>query len=260
MIHREAAMEYETLLYELDGPVGTLTLNVPEKLNAHGRTMRKELLHFWRSRQNDEESCRVIIFTGAGRAFCAGADLSELGDDSRPLEEMYRAADEMSEVVLLMRRAPQPIIGAIRGWAAGGGFSIALGADLRVVDPSARFLPSFINIGLSGGDMMSSYYLPRQVGLGRANRYLLTGDVMDAETACRYGFANHMAPAEGLLPKARELANKMVAKSVLGLRMTKETINRNLSASLDQAIELENRNQVLCLGSRPIVNPFGKKY
>jgi enoyl-CoA hydratase len=108
--------------------------------------------------------------------------------------------------------------------------------------------------------MMSSYYLPRQVGLGRANRYLLTGDVMDAETACRYGFANHMAPAEGLLPKARELADKMVAKSVLGLRMTKETINRNLSASLDQAIELENRNQVLCLGSRPIVNPFGKKY
>jgi enoyl-CoA hydratase len=259
-MQREAAMEYETLLYELDGPVGTLTLNVPDRLNAHGRTMRKELLHFWRARQNDEGSCRVVIFTGAGRAFCAGADLNELGDSSRPLEEMYRAADEMSEVVFLMRRAPQPVIGAIRGWAAGGGFSIALAADMRIVDPSARFLPSFINIGLSGGDMMSSYYLPRQVGLGIANRYLLTGDVMDADAACRHGFANHTVPAERLLPKAREIAAKMVAKSVLGLRMTKETINRNLSASLDQAIQLENRNQVLCLGSRPIVNPLKARH
>lgn len=259
MMHREAAMEYETLLYELDGPVGTLTLNVPDRLNAHGRTMRRELLHFWRARQNDEGSCRVIIFTGAGRAFCAGADLNELGDSSRPLEETYRAADEMSEVVFLMRRAPQPLIGAIRGWAAGGGFSIALAADMRIVDPSARFLPSFINIGLSGGDMMSSYYLPRQVGLGIANQYLLTGDVMDAGTALSHGFANHMAAAEDLLTKAREMAAKMITKSVLGLRMTKETINRNLSASLDQAIQLENRNQALCLGSRPIVNPFKKQ-
>lgn len=257
-MYREEAMEYETLLYERDGSVGTLTLNVPERLNAHGRAMRKELLHFWRARQNDEGSCRVIIFTGAGRAFCAGADLNELGDASRPLEEMYRASDEMSEVVFLMRRAPQPIIGAIRGWAAGGGFSLAVAADLRVVDPSARFLPSFINIGLSGGDMTSSYYLPRQVRLAIANQYLLTGDAMDAGTACDRGFANHMVAEEELLPKARELAAKMVEKSVLGLRMTKETINRNLSASLDQAIELENRNQVLCLGSRPIVNPFRK--
>jgi len=253
-------MDYETLLYELDGPIGTLTLNVPEKLNAHGRRMRQELLHFWRARQNDEGSCRVIILTGAGRAFCAGADLDELGDSSRPLEEMYRAADEMSEVVFLMRRAPQPIIGAIRGWAAGGGFSIALAADMRIVDASARFLPSFINIGLSGGDMMSSYYLPRQVGLAIANQYLLTGDAMDAEAACRYGLANHLVPPEELLARAGEIAGKMITKSVLGLRMTKETINRNLSASLDQAIQLENRNQVLCLGSRPITNPFrGKK-
>ncbi len=94
-------MNYETLRYELDGTVGTLTLNVPAKLNAHGRKMREELLHFWRARQNDEGACRVIIFTGAGRAFCAGADLDELGDSTRSLEEMYRATDEMSEVVFL---------------------------------------------------------------------------------------------------------------------------------------------------------------
>lgn len=252
-------MNYETLRYELDGTVGTLTLNVPAKLNAHGRKMREELLHFWRARQNDEGSCRVIIFTGAGRAFCAGADLDELGDSARSLEEMYRATDEMSEVVFLMRRAPQPVIGAIRGWAAGGGFCLALAADMRVVDPSARFLPSFINIGLSGGDMMSSFYLPRQVRLGIANEYLLTGDVMDSHAACRYGFANYLVAPEELMTRAREIAGKMITKSVLGLRMTKETINQNICASLEQAIYLENRNQVLCLGSRPIINPFRGK-
>lgn len=249
-------MDYETLHYELDGAVGTLTLNVPARLNAHGRKMREELLHFWRDRQNDEGSCRVIIFTGAGRAFCAGADLDELGDGNRPLEEIYRATDEMSEVILMMRRAPQPIIGAIRGWAAGGGFCLALAADMRIVDESARFLPSFINIGLSGGDMGCSFYLPRQVRLGIANEHLLTGEMMDAEGAYRYGLANHLVPAGQLMPKAREIAAKMITKSVLGLRMTKETINQNITASLEAAIYLENRNQVLCLGSRPIMNPF----
>ncbi len=130
---------------------------------------------------------------------------------------------------------------------------------MRVVDPSARFLPSFINIGLSGGDMMSSFYLPRQVRLGIANEYLLTGDVMDSQAARRYGFANYLVEPEELMTWARAIAGKMITKSVLGLRMTKETINQNISASLEQAIYLENRNQVLCLGSRPIINPFRGK-
>ncbi len=251
-------MDYETLLYEAAGAVGTLTLNVPAKLNAHGSLMRRELLHFWRDRQNDE-SCRVIIFTGAGRAFCAGADLDEMGAD-HSIEEFYVSTDEMSEVILLMRRAPQPIIGVIRGWAAGGGFSLALAADMRIVDATARFLPSFINIGLSGGDMGSTFHLPRQIGLGPAARYLYTGDHIDGATAWELGLANYLMPEAQLMPKALELAGKMAAKSVLGLRMTKEAINQNVGpASLEAALYLENRNQVLCLGSRPIRNPFRRK-
>jgi enoyl-CoA hydratase len=249
-------VDYDTLLFELEGTVGTLTLNVPQKLNAHGKRMREELLHFWRERQNGEETCRVIIMTGAGRAFCAGADIDELGDDRRDIEDIYRATDEMSEVVFLMRRAPQPIIGAIRGWAAGGGFCLALAADVRVVDPTARFLPSFINIGLSGGDMGSTFYLPRQIGLGVAAEYLYTGDFMDADTAARYGLANYVVPPGGLLEKARDLADRMVKKSVLGLRMTKETLNQNIgAASLESSLNLENRNEAICLGSRPTRKP-----
>lgn len=256
---------YETIHFDLDGTIGTLTLHVPGKLNAHTKKMRQELLHFWRERQNREEECRVIIMTGKGRAFCSGSDIDEMDDEHLPfykqnVEELYLFQDQIAEVVLLMRRAPQPIIGAIHGWAAGGGFSFALACDLRVADPTAKFVAAYINIGLSAADMGSSFHFPRQVPLAIANEYLLTGETMDAETAYRYGLVNYLVPEEQRMAKARELADKMITKSVLGLRMTKEAINQNIgSASLEAALYLENRNQVLCLGAKPIVNPFKKR-
>jgi len=256
---------YETLHFDLDGQVGTLTLDVPGKMNAHTIKMRAELLDFWRERQNNEDQCRVIIMTGKGKAFCAGGDISEIDDPASPVykqtpEQRYIDQDKISEVILLMRRAPQPIIGAIHGWAVGGGFSLALACDVRVADPTTKFIAAYINIGLTGTDMGGSFHFPRQVPLGIANEYLLTGETMDAETAYRWGLVNYLVPEEQLMTKARELADKMMTKSVLGLRMTKEVIGQNIgSASLESAIYLENRNQVLCLGSKPIINPFKKR-
>jgi enoyl-CoA hydratase len=256
---------YETLKFELEGTIGILTLNVPEKLNAHTKKMRQELLHFWWERQNNEKECRVVILTGAGRGFCSGGDVDEMDDESRPfykqdIEDLYAFQSRISEVILLMRRAPQPIIAAVRGYAAGGGFSLAMAADIRVADPTAKFVASFINIGLTAADMGSSFFLPREVHLGFAAEYLLTGEVIDAETAQKIGLVNYLVPPEQLMPKAKELAGKMIAKSVLGLRMTKESINQNIgSASLESALNLENRNQVLCLGAKPIENPFKKR-
>lgn len=219
-----------------------------------------------------EEIQKIVQAFGeiAGRLASAGIDGIELHGHEGYLFDQFatgiwnRRRDRYGGSIegrlrFAVERAPQPIIGAIRGWAAGGGFCLALAADMRVVDPSARFLPSFINIGLSGGDMTSSFYLPRQVRLGIANGYLLAGDVMDSEAACRYGFANYLVAPEELMTRARDIAGKMITKSVLGLRMTKETINQNLSASLEEAIYLESRNQVLCLGARPIINPFRGK-
>lgn len=255
---------YETIHFDLDGAIGTLTLDVPGKLNAHTKKMREELLHFWRERQNRETECRVVIMTGKGKAFCSGSDIDEMDDEHRPfykqnVEELYVFQDQIAEVVLMMRRAPQPIVGAVHGWAAGGGFSFALACDMRVGDPTTKFLAAYINIGLTAADMGSSFHFPRQVPLGIANEYLLTGETMDAETAYRYGLLNYLVPEDQVMAKARELAEKMVAKSVLGLRMTKEAINQNIgSASLEAALYLENRNQVLCLGAKPIVNPFKK--
>ncbi len=256
---------FETIRFEVEGSIGLLTLNVPEKLNAHTREMRGELIRFWRERQNNEKECRVVIMTGEGRGFCSGSDIDEMDDEFRPfykrdIEDLYTFQDEIAEVILLMRRAPQPVIAAVRGYAAGGGFSFAMAADIRIADPTAKFVASYINIGLTAGDMGSSFFLPREVNLGFATEYLLTGEVIDAEAAQRIGFVNHVVPPEQLIPKAKEVANKMIAKSVLGLRMTKEAINQNIGpASLESALYLENRNQVLCLGARPIENPLKRR-
>jgi enoyl-CoA hydratase len=258
-------MNYETLVFELENSIGILTLNVPQKLNAHTKRMRQELLQFWDERQSDRDGCRVIIMTGAGRAFCAGSDIDEMTDEDEIFkkgnaEEIYRFQDEISRVILLMRSSPQPIIAAVRGYAAGGGFSFALAADVRIADPTAKFVASYINVGLSGADMGSSFHFPREVNLGFAAEYLYTGEVMDAETAKRIGFVNYVVQSEDLMEKAKGLASKMVKKSVLGLRMTKETINKNIGcATLETAIQSENRSQALCLATGSIVNPLKSK-
>jgi len=256
---------YQDLEFVLKDGRGILTLNVPQKLNACGRRTRSELHSFWSAMQS-EDRCRVIIMTGAGTSFCAGQDVDEMDDPEHPFykwttDEIYSFQHEMSDVILLMRRAPQPIIAAVRGYAAGGGFSMAVAADLRVADPTAKFVASYINIGLSAADMGSSYHFPRQVTLARALEYLYTGDVIDAKRALEIGLVNYVVPAAKLMGKAREIADKMLAKSPLGLKLTKEVANQNIgAASLESALYMEDRNQVLCLAAAPIRNPLkGKK-
>ncbi|MCX7966351.1 MAG: enoyl-CoA hydratase/isomerase family protein [Syntrophorhabdaceae bacterium] len=255
---------FNTLKFDLKNYIGILSLNNPEKLNAITKEMRRELLSFWREMQN-ERACRVIIMTGEGRSFCSGSDVGEMDSEKEPfykkdVHEIYEFQHEMSEIILSMRRAPQPIIAAIKGYAAGGGFSLAIAADIRIADPTAKFMASYINIGLTSADMGSSFYFPRQTHLGLALEYLYTGDVIDAETAKNIGFVNHVVPTEKLMDKAFELAGKMAEKSLLSLRMTKEAINQNIGpASLESALNLENRNQVLCMKSFPIINPLKKK-
>ncbi|MGD8562122.1 MAG: enoyl-CoA hydratase/isomerase family protein, partial [Desulfarculaceae bacterium] len=137
---------YQTLLFEQAEGIGLLTLNLPEKLNAHTALMKEELHHFWTQRQNDME-CRVVILTGAGRAFCAGADIAEMDNEDNPFfqqyaDDLYLMECRIHDLILLMRRAPQPIIAAVHGWAAGGGFSFTMAADVRIADPTAKFVAS----------------------------------------------------------------------------------------------------------------------
>jgi len=150
--------------------------------------------------------------------------------------------------ILEMRRLPQPIIAAVNGAAAGGGMCLALASDVIIAGENASFTPSFVNIGLSGGELGSSYFLPRAIGTPRASEILMTGRTVRAAEAERMGMVTKMVKGEELMAAAMETARLMAAKNPIGLRFTKEALNQNIDAtSLEMAIEMENRNQSLCI-------------
>ena len=147
-----------------------------------------------------------------------------------------------------MRRCPQPIIGAINGVACGAGFSFAMACDIRLAVPKAKFQATYINLGFGGADMGSSWLLPRIVGLGNAARYILTGDFLPAPEAHRIGLVQDLFEPEELVDEAVKMAKNLANKSPLGLRLTKEALDRNVSAAgLEDAIRFEDRNQAMCI-------------
>jgi enoyl-CoA hydratase len=244
-------MESETIIYETKGPVGILTLNRPECLNAANTAMSRELKNFFSERLEDLET-RVLLLTGAGRGFCAGLDMKESTADVPPggyhPKRAYERQRYFSDLILLMRQIPQPIIGAINGPAAGAGFSFALACDIRYAAPEAKFSAAYINIGVGGADLGSSWLFPRAVGIANAARYLMTGDLFSAEEALRIGMVQGVFGKDKLMEEAMKLAQAMAGKSPLGLRLTKEALDRNTGcATLEDAIRLEDRNQAMCI-------------
>lgn len=245
-------MDYKTLTYEVDGPVGTLTLNRPKSVNAVNRGMMEELIQFWEERHSDFETL-VIIITGAGeKGFCAGLDMKDAADPEGfaagaggiTPESIYRNQSKFTGVLKLMRTCPQPIIAAVHGYAMGTGLSYAMASDIRLASPDAVFCAAYINIGVGGADLGSSYLLWRIVGWGKAAEMCYTGDRIPAEEAYRIGLANHVYEREELLPQARAIARNLVSKNPFGLQLTKEALNAGLNASsFDEAMMMENRNQ-----------------
>jgi enoyl-CoA hydratase/carnithine racemase len=148
--------------------------------------------------------------------------------------------------MLGLRKIPQPVICCIHGAAAGIGFSLAIASDIRILAENAKFSAAYINIGLGGADMASSYFLPRLIGSGRANEFLLTGNWMKASDAMNLGFASRVVPKKEMMDIATELANIMVSKNPMGIRMTKEAININIDAGgLEASLQMEDRNQMM---------------
>ena len=238
---------YEDLVLERPREgVALLTLSRPDRLNALTFRMFAELRRCCDDLTRDD-GVRVVVLTGAGRAFCAGLDL----DDAATLPdlstaEMLRGQESWADAVTAFRRIPQPVVAAVNGVAAGAGFSLALAADFRYASPAARFNAAFVKIGLTGGDCGSSWALPRVVGLGHASEILLTGRMVDADEAARIGLVNRVVPAEELLDASLDLATLMAGNSPLGVRLTKAVVQANVDApSLERAVELENRGQVL---------------
>lgn len=237
---------YQTLAVEKEGAIDWLTLNRPEALNAMSRTMMLELQHYFGELYTDH-SVRVVILRGAGRGFCAGLDLKEdRGDEPSGAVTGLRVQRRVSEIVMRMRRAPQPIISLIHGPASGGGFALALASDIRLAGPKARMNAAFIRIGLSACDVGVSYFLPRLVGSAVASELLLTGRFIDAERARAVGLVSDVVADEALAEAGRAIAGEILANSPVGVRLTKECLNMSVDAgSLEAVIALEDRQQIL---------------
>jgi enoyl-CoA hydratase/carnithine racemase len=230
--------------------VAVVTLDRPDRLNAITFEMFDELTRV--QAELADEDVRALVLTGAGRAFCAGLDLDEAALlPSMPAATMLREQTGWARAVAGFAELPFPVIAAVNGAAAGAGMALALMADVRIAASSARFNAAFVRIGLSGGDCGTSWTLPRLVGLSRASEILLTGRFVDAEEALAIGLVTAVVEPAGVLDRALQVATTIAQNSPVGVALTKQVLRSNVDApSLDAALELENRNQVLATRTR----------
>ena len=192
-----------------------------------------------------------MVRKGAGGAFCDGRKIKDpSGVRGAPFGGGFGFQGHLADVYVKMRRCPQPIISLIQGAASGGGFAFALASDIRVAGKSMKMNSAFIKIGLSSCDMGVSYFLPRLVGVTLASEMMLTGRFVDADRALSIGLVNEVVPDSGLAKAGQVFVDEMLATSPMGLRLTKEGLNMSIDAgSLEAAMAIENRNQVLCSGT-----------
>src|SRR5580765_3029459 len=237
-----------TFLYEQSDGIATITLNRPERLNAITFDVYHELTDFF-ARLADEPDVRVVIITGAGRAFCSGGDVRDIigalqGRDAEGLLEFTRLT---CDLIRNMRALPQPIIASLNGTTAGAGACIALASDIRIAAEEAKIAFIFVKVGLAGTDMGATYLLPRVVGFAKATELLMTGDFVEANEAERIGLYNRVVPRAQLETATREFAEKLANGPALGIAKTKEMLNRELHMSFESALEAEAVAQALCM-------------
>jgi len=240
-----AERETLTVTEPADG-VALITLNRPDRLNAMTVTMFDELEDTARAIGRDGD-IRVVILTGAGKGFCAGYDLddAERLPDLSPLG-MLEQQENAARALAAVRAVPVPVIAAVNGAAAGGGFSLSLMADIRLGSPAAKFNAAFTRIGLSAGDLGASWLLPRLIGPAQAADMAYTGRIVEAEEAERLGLLNAVTGPDDLLDRALAMARQICANSPGGIRLSKRALQANMEIdSFAAALELESRGQAL---------------
>ncbi|MFQ5705262.1 MAG: enoyl-CoA hydratase/isomerase family protein [Gemmatimonadales bacterium] len=237
------------VLTETAAGVGTITLNRPDKLNAFAGQMRQELAETV-SAMADDAAVRVIVITGAGRAFCAGADIGYM---KRLLEEDdYEAARALVEagrsVVTTIRATPKPVIAAINGPAAGGGANMALACDIRIASDRATIGQTFNRIGLHP-DWGGTYFLPRLVGPSRALELIFSAEMLDAASALEMGLFNRVVPHDELAGETAALARMLADKPPIALALAKKAIYASDDSSLERMLDIELDHQLQCFKS-----------
>jgi enoyl-CoA hydratase/carnithine racemase len=244
--------DFQTLLVEKRGAADWLTLNRPQAMNTLNAIMVEELQRYFTQLEADR-SVRVVVLRAAGTNFCAGLDLKDMAARFSALDAagIFATQRSLSRIILAMRRCPQPIVCLLQGSASGGGFAFALASDIRYCTPEARMNAAFIQVGLSGCDVGVSFLLPRLVGSSLAAELLLTGQFLSAERAREIGLVSKIAAADQIEAAASDLVASLLKTSPMGLALTKQGLNTNITApSLEAAIDIEDRQQAL-LASQP---------
>lgn len=238
-------MPYETITLEKDGKVAVITINRPDKLNALSSTVHVEGVAALDELRRDD-GVRVVVITGSGeKAFIAGADISEF-EGKTPVTQ--RAVFQERTLFNTIDTFPKPVIAMVNGFCLGGGNELALACDLRICGENAKFSQPEINLGIIPGGG-GSQRLTRLVGEGRSMEMILTGDMIDAETAYRFGLVNHVYPSAELRAKTMELASKIAEKAPIALQLAKEAVKFASRSNLDEGLRREVDLFAICFST-----------
>jgi enoyl-CoA hydratase/carnithine racemase len=241
------------ILFEIKENIAIITFNRPEVLNVFRRAMFQQLLSFLDDAANND-SIRVVLMTGAGRAFSAGIDLDEVShlfDGSMTMEQARAELGEMQELTRRMVNLPKPIVSVINGVAIGAGAEVAIASDIRIASQTASFAFAEVQRGLfeTNGVM---HRLPRLIGMGRAAHVMMTGEKISAQSALELGLVTRVVPSEILLNKGLELARSLAANAPISMRLVKQVLNKSYDLDLESVMQLETEATLECLASEDL--------
>ena len=238
-------MPYENIILEIEDQVAVVTLNRPDKLNAISSELHEEIMQVCRQ-LGEDDGVRVVIWTGAGRGFCSGVDLTaarQQGEHQPRSERIDEYGWVGRQAIEIYRNLNKPTIAAVNGVAAGAGMSLALACDMRVGSASSRFKTVFIERSLSPDSGMS-FFLPRIVGASRAFDLVYTSRFVDADEAYRIGLLDRLVPAESLLDEAKELARQIAFWPPVAMQMSKRVMQRGMESDLEEQLKYETHGIV----------------
>lgn len=251
-------MNFSTLLYDLNDGVATITLNRPDRFNAFNNEMSFELQDALKLAKRDEQ-VRVVVLTGAGKAFCSGQDLKDIAGEKRNLSDSLY--NRYNPIINAMRTMPKPIIGKINGVAAGAGCSIALACDMTVAVDTAKLIEVFVNVGLVL-DSGSSFFLPRLVGTARAFELAAMGIPVSATQAFEWGMINRCVTANNLDEEVKKITDYFKSAPTKAIGMMKKMLNESTFNNLDYMLQSEAYHQEIAGNSEDYkegVNAFVEK-